>query len=475
MRRLRLSTGAINAVALAISSALNFLAFALWTYLLSPEQLGLFTLISLTTLMLNAIIFEWLRLSMARLLYDAADPLEISPGKANAISAVALSLALVLFLMALFLSLFSIRIAGVDPVWAFAVVAWLISEMAFTLSTTLNRLRLKSWRFFANMVVRAVLSLSCGYALVAWAGFGAAGVVIGIIGAQLLCAGASILSDPVMRRLRPARLDRGELRTLFAFGGPLMLSAGLTYAATSADRLILGATLGTAEVGQYSVAVDFMQKTILFGMLAINLTAYPAIVRAFERNGPDAGRRALERNFLIQLGIGLPMTIGVAVLAPGIADIVIGPAFRDSVVALLPVVGLAALLRGLATFHLSVALQVFRATRLIVIAPAISLAVIALLGYLGVHLGGLRGMALAVMAASALSFATLAEMVRRVAGIGLLSAGALKIGAAAAVMGLVLWPFRLHTAPAWTVGLVCLGAGTYGVLVLILRPLGRSA
>lgn len=470
MKLPKLSPGLINSSALAIASALNFVAFAIWTYLLDPAELGLFTLISLTVLMLNAIIFEWLRLSMARLLYDANDPLEIDPAKADAICAVALVLCSCLLLAATGLWAFAMRIRGLDPAWFFAIVAWLVSEMLFALSTTLNRLRLKSWRFFANMTSRALFSLAAGYVLVAWAGLGTAGVVLGIIVAQLACALTGIVSDPVMRRLRPLRVRGVETRLLLGFGGPLILSSGLTYIAASADRFILGGLFGTAEVGQYSVAVDLMQKTVLFGMLAINLTAYPSIVRAFERDGAEAGRRALERNFLLQLAVSLPMTIGVAVLAPGVAGILIGPSFRDSVVDLLPIVGFAALLRGLTTFHLSVALQISKRTRAIVIAPIVSLLIILPLGYLGARSAGLHGMAAAVAVAHAVSFLALTLMVRRGGPVGMFNLSALKIVAAAAVMGAVLYPFRDHAGMVETLGLTAVGAVIYAGLIWTLRP-----
>lgn len=470
MRLSRLSPGLVNSAAIALASGVNFFAFALWTHLLSPTELGLFTLISLVVLMLNAVCFEWLRISMARLLYDPADPLEVGPGKADAVCAAALAVSGGLLLAATGLWILGIRIQGLDPAWLVAIVAWLVSEMLFTLSTTLNRLRLKPWPFFASMTGRALLSLAAGYALVAWAGLGTAGVVLGIICAQAVCALVGIAADPVMRRLRPLRAKRDEARALLAFGGPLILSSGLTYLAVASDRFLLGAMIGPAGVGQYSVAVDLMQKTVVFAMLAINLTAYPAIVRAFEREGEAAGRRALERNFLAQLGVSLPATVGVSVLAPGIANILIGPAFRETAVALLPIVGVAALLRGLATFHLSVALQIARRTWMIVAAPVVTLAVLLPLGYLGVQLGGLRGMAAAAAVAYSLSFLALLLIVRRVRPVGMFNASALKIVVASAVMGAALYPLRDHATALETLGLAGLGAALYAGLIWALRP-----
>ena len=470
MRIPKIPPALINSSGLAIASGFNFFAFAVWTYLLTPTELGLFTLISLSVLMMNAIFFEWLRISMARLLYDAGDPLEISQSKADTICAIALLVSSCLLLAATGLWLFSIRVMGLDPVWFYAIVGWLISEMMFTLSTTLNRLRLKPWRFFANMVSRALFSLATGYVLVAWMRLGTAGVVFGVIVAQFLCASVSMALDPVMRRLRPFRANRVDARLLFAFGGPLILSSGLTYVASSADRFILGGMLGAAEVGQYSVAVDLMQKTVLFGMLAINLTLYPSIVRVFERQGEEAGRRALERNFLLQLGVSLPMTIGVAVLSPGVAAIMVGPSFRDSVMKLLPLVGFAALLRGLATFHLSLVLQISKNTRMIVIGPVISLLIIVPLGYLGVRYEGLRGMAGAVAVAYSLSFLMLMYLVRRVSPVSMFNVDALKIFVSAIIMGLVIFPFRDHATLIETLGLSGLGAAIYAGLIWALRP-----
>ena len=228
-RAMKLSHGIINSSALAISSAFNFIAFAVWTYLLTPSQLGLFTLISLMVLMMNAVFFEWLRLSMARLLYNKEDPLEIDPGRANVVCAIALTIASCLLITATGLWLAEVSVMGLDPIWLFAIVAWLISEMMFSLSTTLNRLRLKSWGFFVNMVCRSALSVAAGYVLVAWGGLATTGVVLGIISAQLLCGTLSIVFDPVMRRLRPWRISGSDTRLLLGFGSPLIFSSGLTY------------------------------------------------------------------------------------------------------------------------------------------------------------------------------------------------------------------------------------------------------
>lgn len=68
--RMKLSKGAITTAALGISSGLNFLSLIVWTHLLSPAEFGTYALVSATVLFLNATIFEWLRLTASRLLYD---------------------------------------------------------------------------------------------------------------------------------------------------------------------------------------------------------------------------------------------------------------------------------------------------------------------------------------------------------------------------------------------------------------------
>ncbi len=466
---MKLPKSMINALALAISSGLNFVALLLWTRLLSPGEFGVYALVSTTSLLVNAFAFEWLRQSGSRLLYDPADPEEIGKDLGNTLAFLCLSLAGLVGVGAVALWLAGVALFGFGPQWWGLVWLWVVSEMIFALTSVTARLRLHSWRFFLLMTARAALSLGLGVWLLHFYELGALGVVLAVIVAQFGVTSIAIGTDSAWRRLRPWRFDRVEVRKILNFGTPLILSAGLLYLSGIVDRYILSVTLGVEATGQYTVAADLMQKTIIFLMLAINITAYPQIVRTFETQGESQGTQALARNFVILLLVSLPVAVTFGVMSHGLARLFVGAAFEDSMALLLPWVALAAVMRGLMSFHLSVALQAVKKTRLLIAAPLITLAVLVPAGFVGVMLDGLRGMAISVALAQTTSFIIFAQVVGRHVDLPLLSRGSAAAVGLAAMLGLALLPFRQVTDPLLLSAVLGGAFAVYGGVLLGLK------
>lgn len=463
--RMKLSKGAITTAALGISSGLNFLSLIVWTHLLSPAEFGTYALVSATVLFLNATIFEWLRLTASRLLYDPAAEHQLNPDIANALATVGLGLILLLLPVALSLRGFQVHFMGVAPDWWPAMWLWLFSEMLFAISTVGARLRLLSWRFFAMMTLRSSLSLAVGAVLVWFFDMGALGVAIGILGAQIGCAVLANVTDAAWRNLRPLQARAADLKEILRYGAPLIVSSGLGYASAVADRYIVSSTLGKAAVGQYSVSVDLMQKTVIFLMLAVNLSAYPAIVRAFENEGREAGEKILAENFIVYLMIGAPAAAVLAALSPGVAHLFVGPSFRDTVAMLLPYVAIAAILKALTTFHLSVALQLVKKTRLLIISPAVNLALLVPSGIIGVKLAGLTGMAIGIAVSQIGSFALFYAVVSRHVRTPLLTRASAFVVVLSLALGAVLVPLRGFSEPVACLALLG-AAGAFYCLVV---------
>jgi O-antigen/teichoic acid export membrane protein len=253
------------------------------------------------------------------------------------------------------------------------------------------------------------------------------------------------------------------------FGYPLIASCALTYAAGVADRFLIGTQLGAMEVGLYAAPVDLLQKTLVFVMMAINLTAYPMLVRAFEDHGAAAASEVLQRNFLGQLGVGLPAAVGLAVLAPGIANLLLGAPFREVGTMLLPFIGVAALLRCLVTFHLMMAFQISGRMKLMLVPPIVMLAVLVPGGILAMRAFGLVGMAAMAILAQFVTYAISAVLAKRVLDIRIVTRDSVKILLAGAAMGAVLLPLRHVDGPAATILLVAVGAAVYAMMLLLLR------
>jgi O-antigen/teichoic acid export membrane protein len=467
---MRLLTGsAINSSALAIASGVNFLSLFIWTRLLDPEAFGIYAIALASALLLNAVTFEWLRLVGARTLYDRAHGTQINPDRASALFLLYLATSLAFAAAGMIPYALGVGFVEIGPEWWPILVALTLGEMALAIINTISRVRLHAWQYFRSLVARSVLTLALGLILVVGLGMQAEGVIVGAAIATVVVAVSSLILDPLWRTIRPWRARRAEIADIFQYGYPLIASCALTYAAAAADRFLIGAELGATEVGLYAAPADLVRKTLVFVMMAINVTAYPVLVRTYEARGPAAARVALERNFLLQLGLGLPAAIGLGVLAPGIVNLLLGEPFRQEGAILLPYIVVAALLRCLLTFHLTMAFQVVRQTKLMLVPPLITLIIVVPAAIVAMRSFGLLGMALAAISAQVAAYVVTVWLAKRVLDIRILTVDSLKILAAGAVMGGVLVPFRDADGPGVTCLLVAAGGLTYAAMLMLLR------
>ena len=258
----------------------------------------------------------------------------------------------------------------------------------------------------------------------------------------------------------------GEMLTL---GAPLMLSSGLSYGVGVLDRYQIEHILGTSSVAYYAAPADLLQKTLGFAMLAVNITMYPAMVRAYEDEGPAQARVLLEGNAILYLAMCLPVVIAATVLAGPISHLLLGGALADRSAPLLPLVTAAALLRLLTIYHLQIAFQLTRHMRLLMIAPALAIGTFVLLGPLALHRYGLLGIAGVSLLAQMLGYTVSATLARRVFGIRLASRDAGKVLLAGAAMGAALVPFAGASGVMMTLAALAAGGIVYVGAILLLR------
>lgn len=471
------SSAAITTAALAISSGMNFVAIFVWTRLLSPAAFGAFSLVSATALLLNAIAFEWLRQTGARTLFDGSQRFEISVERANALVALYAACCCILIGVSIPLSATGIPALGISPRLIPMVTAFAFTEMALSLINTVSRIRAEAWQYFASMVGRSMLSLAIGIVLVAGFGYGAEGAILGVVIGQAGVLVAGLLLDRFWHSLRPWRLRKQDLLATFYLGLPLVGSCGLAYGAGVADRFLIAGILGDAEIGHYAVPADLLQKTLVFLMMAINLTAYPTLVRTYEKEGAAAATRVLQSSSLLQLGLGLPATIGIAVLAPGVAELLLGEAYRDAATRILPLLGIATLMRCLVTFQLTMTFQIKKRMKLMLVPPTITLILTLLLAPHAMRAWGVQGMAMATTVAQFVTFTVCIVLAKREMPIAFVTKDTLKITSAAICMGAALYPLRTLHSPVQTLFFIAAGGLLYGTLLLALRfgPAGRIA
>lgn len=380
------------AVALGVSSAFNLASLLLWVRLLSPAEFGTLTLVTTAALLLNALGFEWLRLAGARSLTDPSSPHGVSADRLSAWIYLGSLLAAALALAVGAATMAGVATPGLASGWNLAVLLLALSEMPFAAMTLVARLRISAPIYAAAMIGRSALTLGGSLILHRFVG-GALAIVAATALAQLGITGLATTRDPLWRDALTRQSSRSDRADLLRLGAPLIAVSALALVAATVDRYLVAHLLGLAAAGRYAAPAELVGKTLGFAWMAINLSAYPLLVRIWERDGPAAAARALNRNLVILLGAGLPILIAFLAFPGAIAAALLGPASLPFAAQLLPWLAAAALLRLLVSFHFGVALQLARRMGLLILPPLVTLGLLLAFARPAIEANGLIGFA----------------------------------------------------------------------------------
>lgn len=346
--------GAMYLVARGLPGLVSLAAIGIYSRLLSPEAYGQYALVVAAVGLANKLVFEWLRLGLLRFLpsYQARHAAFVSTLLAGFFG-LAIVTALVggplLFVLT-------------DPVWlklAAVGLPLLWVQALFDLHLELARSQLSPLGYGLMSVSKAVLALALGVALV-WAGLGPMALLLGLLVGMLLP-----LLPPFVRELRAARaalVDRQLLISLSHYGGPLAVTAALGFIIGNSDRFMIAWLLGDEAVGRYAVSYDLASNAINVVLMAVNLASYPIVVRALERDGPEAARKQLSESLTALAAVGLPATVGLIVVAPNAVAVLLGDRFQEDAAGLIRWIAVGALLGQLRAFYLNLAFQLARYT-----------------------------------------------------------------------------------------------------------------
>lgn len=356
--RMLLRHGFHYLLARGVPGALNFLAIAIYTRLLTPTEYGAYTLTIAAVAAVDAILLQWLRLVLLRYL-----PQLQAAGKPE----VALSTVLRMFLWAAAITSGAAVIGTfifIDSTVTRQIVvlgaAIFVVQGLFELTVERERSALLPRRYGLYAGMKSVLGLLVGTAL-ALMGWGAKGLLIGLVASMALplitLGGLSSWS-----RVGRARFDRGLARQALSYGLPLAATSALAFVVSTSDRFMLAGFLDQAAAGRYAVGYDLSQFTIGMLLSIVNLAAYPLIVAALDTQGEAAAREILLWAFRLLCGIGVPATVGLAVLAPNVAHVMVGGEFSDVAASIIPSIAIAAFVSGFKAFYLDLAFQLSRNT-----------------------------------------------------------------------------------------------------------------
>ena len=226
---------------------------------------------------------------------------------------------------------------GLDGAAALAAIALAAAVGLFELTQDLLRARLEAAVVMKGTLVRAFAALALGVTIAIAHPSG-----LGLLMTAALAAVVAMLGQ-ARRAWRGTRIafDRARLAAVARQGLPLTLSLTLLAVSDVTDRFMIAHLIGTADAGKYVAALDLVRQTLMMPAISAAAAFFPIAVQIHASKGGAAVRGHLADCSELLLGMILPASLGLAVIAPHVANVILGADFRDLAAQTMPVIAIA--------------------------------------------------------------------------------------------------------------------------------------
>ena len=459
---MRLGDVAVYIASKMVPSVLGFATMMLLTWLLTPEQFGIYGLGLAAVAIGNNLLFDWISVSFQRW-YQGREADLTFMATLLALFAGACAVSVVLTAAA---SLLGLLAPHGGYVWLFLAGAWAYGWFEFAARIQAGRFR--PWRYFAMNLVRSGLIL-VGCTAAAYL-TRSADVVLGASFMAMFLSGCLFLGDGSIRR--GGRADAVLARSFVAYAAPLGFTMVLYGLSNSANRLLLGWLSTVESVAHYTVASALVQNSA--GLLAVGIgtAAWPGVIKAVDSGDPARAAAMLGRTHTLLLGLLVPAGVGLTLVVPQVAGLLISPGYREPVVALTPWLALSSGMLGFRAQYVDFSFQLGRKTRLAVQVTAMSAALNVGLNVALIPRWGALGSAVALTIACGVSLMHALWLARRSYPLPLPGLETAKVAAAVALMAGVMMVAGPWPGVAGLAARIALGAAAYATGLAALDVLG---
>jgi O-antigen/teichoic acid export membrane protein len=368
-----------------VPGVINFLAIAIYTRLLSPEEYGRYVLVFSVVTFINIVLYDWLRLSLLR--FVSGQSIDVISVKSTVFT-IFLTVNILTLLVGIIL-----YVVNNEQTWRMIVVVSVLllwTQAWFDLHLQSLRARLKPLQYGVVSWVRAFVSLGVGIVLVKYFHLSFFAPLVGFLVGNV-CAGLINLQ----KEWSAVRLDmeRRIACVLFSYGLPLVITQFFSFALGLSDRFLIAAMIDEAAAGVYAATYDFVQQVSTFLLSTFSLAAYPLLVRSHEQ-GPQANFRAqATMNICALLLLSAPIVILLALYSTPVASAYFGSDYRNTAATLIPWLAAAMLLSNVRSLHFDIAFQISNRTTIIALIVGSAASANIVLNILLIPIWGLKGAA----------------------------------------------------------------------------------
>ncbi len=135
--------------------------------------------------------------------------------------------------------------------------------------------------------------------------------------------------------------DRARLAAVMRQGLPLTVSLTLLAISGVTDRFMIANLVGAADAGKYVAALDLVRQTLMMPAISAAAAFFPIAVHIHANKGNAAVRAHLADCSELLFGMILPASLGLAVLSPHVANVILGADFRELAAQAMPIIAIA--------------------------------------------------------------------------------------------------------------------------------------
>ena len=462
-----------------VQGLVGLFSIVIFTRWLSPADYGVYALAFSGMSLAHTLAFAWMEAAVARFYAPEAHAEDAGARLADLFTTLYRCWAVAAVLFTLVAGAALVAWPGGGPV-ELAVAAGFAAILARSLA------KLSQERRRAAGDVRGAALMDMAQTLGGFA-IGAGLIVLGLRGAAPV-AGLGAAAAVVLVFVLPAELKRGaggtfvsaKAQAYAAYGLPVALSLILALALATTDRFLIAGFLGESAVGVYHAGYSLANRTLDVMFIWLGAAGGPALIVALERGGQASLAKAAREQAGFMLALALPASVGLALVARPLADVMVGPGLRDGAAGVTPWIAASALFSGLTTYYTHQAFTLGRRTGLLLFAMSVPAAANVGLNLVLIPRLGLTGAMVATTASYGLGLLASIALGRLARPLPipfgeLLRAGAASLVMAAVVMRLPALGGALELLAKAGAGALVYAAAAYVFDVGALRSRSRQA
>lgn len=325
-----------------VGPVFQFISAVVWTYYLSPEDMGAFALVSATQELVYLALMFWFSLYTVRYFdgsKDAPDRRAYLDTEAGLFIAASLATLLATLTLPFLIS------ARWTPDLVAASAVYMVSRALVTHLTDRARTEADTVAYTVLQSAWPVAGLGIGLLLVMIKGPTAAAVLWGYAIAQVLSFGFAAARLGIGRR--PLAASRQMVSAALTYGLPLVVGAVLVWVANNGLRFVVEWKEGAAAVGLITVGWALGLRAAAFAAMLVTAAAFPLAVKRAREDGMAEGQAQLVRNGVLLIAALAPAAAGLWAISAPLVGMIIAEPYRATTVEVLPLAIVAGALRNL--------------------------------------------------------------------------------------------------------------------------------